>query len=623
MRSWGLSLSVVLIVGLSADVASSSPNAKQRKELASIRRDLAKVSGLIRKRKIDAARKLVDDAEKRLEKVVKDARLIPRDRTVRGLRRLIRTRRAIVLRAQGSNPQTAGVSFEKQVAPILKANCAKCHGANNPKGGLRLDSGGAVRAIVTAGNAKTSKLIQRLVTRGKQRMPKDGKPLKPAEIATIALWINQGARVAGSSTTGTKTTGTKTTGTPKPKTPVNVTIPKPTGNETVSFTKDIAPFMVNLCVNCHNDRRKSGGLSLETFEKLMIGGKSGRIVLPGNLDGSRLWDLAGKQKPFKMPRGHALITRSNHRNLRKWIEEGAKFDGKNAKATLRSLVPTDEELKTARFAKMSSQEFAQYRRKRTETLWDRVLPKEKPRSVESKEFFVYGNVSAARLEEIDKWAEKHADYLRKLFRDKSPRLFKGKLAIIVMKDRFSYEEFNTIVAGRDRVPKAMIGHSVVDKLYEDAYIVVQNIGDEASDSNPGMNVLLMDHLTGAFMKRGGDKLPDWVLRGTGLALAERVDPKNAYIASLRGKVPGLLQNVGKPEAIFANGTFAPGDVGAVGFTLVDFLLRGGQAGKFSQFLNSLHRGTSMKATLKNVYQADVVAVARGYMRSLSRRRRQR
>ena len=617
MRNCGLTLSVVLVFAISAETAQSAPNAAQRKELAAIRRDLNKVSGLVRRKKVEDARKLVDEAEKRLEKVVKDAKLLPQNRTVRGLQLLIRTRRAILLKAQGKNPQTAGVSFEKQVAPILKANCARCHGANNPKGGVRLDTAAAVRGAVTPGNAKTSNLVQRLVARGQQRMPKGGRPLKQNEIATIALWVNQGARVAGS-TAVTKKPGTKT-----PSTPTKVTIAKPTGSETVSFTKDIAPFMVNLCVNCHNNRRKSGGLSLETFEQLMAGGKSGRIVLPGNIDGSRLWDLAGKQKPFKMPRGQARITRTNWRNLRTWIQEGAKFDGNNAKATLRSLVPTEEELKAARFAKMSEQEFAQYRRKRTETLWSRVLPKEKPRSVESTQFFVFGNVSATRLEDVAKLAEKHADHLKKTFRDKSKRLFKGKLAIVVMKDRFSYEEFNLIVNRREMIPKAMTGHSVVDKLFEDAYVVVQDIGDDASETAPGMNVLLLEHLTSAFMRRKGDKLPDWVLRGTGLALAERVEPKNAYIASLRSKVPGILQNVGKPDAIFANGTFSPADVGPVGFTLVDFLLRAGQGAKFAQFLNSLQRGTSMKATLKNVYQADATAVARGYIRSLSRSRRRK
>src|SRR6185369_6497595 len=63
---------------------------------------------------------------------------------------------------------------------------------------------------------------------------------------------------------------------------------EPAGKETVSFTKDIAPFMVNLCLNCHSGKNPRSGFSLETYELLMKGGKSGRVVLAGNTKDSRL-----------------------------------------------------------------------------------------------------------------------------------------------------------------------------------------------------------------------------------------------------------------------------------------------------------------------------------------------
>src|SRR5579863_7520937 len=61
---------------------------------------------------------------------------------------------------------------------------------------------------------------------------------------------------------------------------------EPAGKETVSFTKDIAPFMVNLCLNCHSGKNPRSGFSLETYELLMKGGKSGRVVLAGNAEDS-------------------------------------------------------------------------------------------------------------------------------------------------------------------------------------------------------------------------------------------------------------------------------------------------------------------------------------------------
>ncbi|GAB4148385.1 MAG: hypothetical protein Tsb009_22100 [Planctomycetaceae bacterium] len=601
------------VFSLPLQMAQAAPTAEQRKELSSIRRDLSKVSLLSRRKKFDEATKIIEDAEKRLDAVMKAAKLTEKDRTVVSLRRAIQLRKSLlekaIARAGGKKTSTTGVQYDKHIAPILKARCARCHTGNNARGGLRIDQPASVLKTVTAGNARASTLIKRLIAPGNQRMPKNGPALTRLQIQTIALWINQGAK-----------TGQGNANVPRKKPIPKVTIAKATGNEKVSFTKDIAPFMVNLCLNCHNDRRKSGGLSIATFEKMMQGGKSGRVILPGNLDGSRMWDLVGKQQPFKMPRGQALITRTNWRNLKTWIEEGAKFDGDDPKKSLRSLVPTEQEIKAARFAKFSAQEFAQYRRKQAEDAWKKVLPKETPTIVEGKEFFVLGNVPAARLEEINKWGEEHASTLRKLFRDKSSLLFKGKLAIIVMKDRFGYEEFNLVIQKRE-IPREMKGHSVVDPIFENAYIVLQNIEGDATETSPSMKINLIDHLTGAVMKRQGAKLPDWILRGTGLALAAQSDPKNPYTNSLRAKVPEILRNVQNPEAVFANGTFSPVDVEAVGYTLVEFLIRGGGGAKFGQLIASIQRGSSVAASVKRIYQADLKTLARAYAFQVNKKRK--
>ena len=39
----------------------------------------------------------------------------------------------------------------------------------------------------------------------------------------------------------------------------------------------------------------------------------------------------------------------------------------------------------------------------------------------------------------------------------------------------------------------------------------------------------------------------------------------------------MLQTVAKPAEVFNDGTFSPSAVGAVGYTLVDFLIKGGGA----------------------------------------------
>ena len=60
---------------------------------------------------------------------------------------------------------------------------------------------------------------------------------------------------------------------------------------------------------------------------LLYRGDSGRVVLPGNLEGSRLFRLVGGLENPRMPQGQARITRKNYEDLKKWFEEGNVYDG--------------------------------------------------------------------------------------------------------------------------------------------------------------------------------------------------------------------------------------------------------------------------------------------------------
>ena len=237
-------------------------------------------------------------------------------------------------------------------------------------------------------------------------------------------------------------------------------------------------------------------------------------------------------------------------------------------------------------------------------------------SFESDEFIVFGNVSQRRLELIGKWADEQALSLRKLFNDKRRPLFKGKLTIFVMKDRYSYEEFNHVIHRRE-TPEEMTGHSVVDSSFEDAYVVLQNVETRAEEEAGVMKINVIDHLTGAFLKRSGKKLPDWVLRGTGLAMAAKADPQDPYFKNLRADVSGMFRSITKPEQIFVDGTFSPSEVGPIGFSLVDFLIRGGGGPKFDRFIRTLqsNNGDVAKA-LKTVYGTEPNMMARQFLSTL-------
>ncbi len=82
--------------------------------------------------------------------------------------------------------------FEKKVRPIFAAQCAMCHGAKAPMGGLNLSSATSVTGVVVAGDAEHSRLYEALTYAGKIKMPPTGK-LPDAEIAIIREWISSGA----------------------------------------------------------------------------------------------------------------------------------------------------------------------------------------------------------------------------------------------------------------------------------------------------------------------------------------------------------------------------------------------------------------------------------------------
>jgi mono/diheme cytochrome c family protein len=97
------------------------------------------------------------------------------------------------------------VSFQKDVMPIFKANCLKCHaqGAEGyEKSGLGLYSYEAVMKgtkfgpVVKPGDSLSSVLNQVVEGRVDKsiHMPHGGSPLPEEDIATLKAWVQQGAK---------------------------------------------------------------------------------------------------------------------------------------------------------------------------------------------------------------------------------------------------------------------------------------------------------------------------------------------------------------------------------------------------------------------------------------------
>src|SRR3954468_20264727 len=90
------------------------------------------------------------------------------------------------------------VDYRKDVKPVLQERCYACHGALAQKAKLRVDSGANLLKgmAIVPGKPDNSELILRVSAENEaQRMPPEGHPLKPEQIAKLRAWIEQGAVV--------------------------------------------------------------------------------------------------------------------------------------------------------------------------------------------------------------------------------------------------------------------------------------------------------------------------------------------------------------------------------------------------------------------------------------------
>ncbi len=93
-------------------------------------------------------------------------------------------------------PLLAAVDFQKQVAPVLEANCVGCHGAAKSLGGLRMDTRQALvkGTAVVPGQPEKSRLFTAIETpTGKPgAMPPAGPQLSRSQRDLIRQWIADG-----------------------------------------------------------------------------------------------------------------------------------------------------------------------------------------------------------------------------------------------------------------------------------------------------------------------------------------------------------------------------------------------------------------------------------------------
>jgi len=92
-----------------------------------------------------------------------------------------------------------GIDYLRDVKPIFRTHCVRCHGPLKSEARLRLDTrslaakGGENGAALVPGQAAASLLLKRVTAEEETRMPPEGMGLSQAELATLTAWISGGA----------------------------------------------------------------------------------------------------------------------------------------------------------------------------------------------------------------------------------------------------------------------------------------------------------------------------------------------------------------------------------------------------------------------------------------------
>jgi cytochrome c len=108
------------------------------------------------------------------------------------------------VRAASDNEAAKPEFYTQKIQPIFAANCYRCHGGMNHRGGLSLSTratilkGGKDGAVLVPGDPAKSLLVKLIrheaSTNDPMPMPPKSK-LSDADIATVERWIRAGAMI--------------------------------------------------------------------------------------------------------------------------------------------------------------------------------------------------------------------------------------------------------------------------------------------------------------------------------------------------------------------------------------------------------------------------------------------
>lgn len=476
----------------------------------------------------DSAAK-INDAIAKLEEILKatrreDVREIRlQHRRLVAAQRLLRTRRETtnplprlrfqyvddddeeMMEAEEDSADTSKVSFTETVAPILAQKCGRCH-ISRRSGDVSLASISQMVGLIEAGNPDGSQLYS-VIEDGS--MPKGNNKLSDDEKTAIREWINQGAKLDAAQLDFDLRPLMQSTAQPSGPAPE---VSQATANDTVFFSRDIAPMLAESCAGCHiNANQLRGGLSMDSFARMIRGGDSGPLWVAGNPDQSLIVQkLKGMGDGQRMPINRPAWNAEQIQKISTWIREGAHFDSPDPQTPLPQLASLST------IAAMDAESLKEHRRLIANRQWELALVGVQAERESTDHFhFVYAyGVDSQLIQTLKQEAERrYQEHAKNLMGSGVPAFAQAPITVFVPKSSYDYSEFGKMVESRD-VPLQEKFHW--DQTVDGPYLVLNGslkpdaVGPMLHQTLPPMMVATWQpNLPSWFCNSVGHSVVDW------------------------------------------------------------------------------------------------------------------
>lgn len=485
----------------------------------------------------------------------------------------------------------AGISFTRQVAPLLVTHCGGCH-VTGRKGGFQITSydGLMKTGVVQRGVGDSSRLVEVIETGD---MPRGGGKVTPQDLALLVAWINAGAVFDGADPLAALgQAGGVPAAANAGMAPTAATAAVALKPGDVSFAFEIAPVLLKNCAGCHDDDDPEARLSMHTFARFVRGGESGAAFVGGRAGDSLLVrkikgasGIEGQRMPIgKPPLASDLIAL-----IEKWIDQGARLDMLGPNATLADLAAA------GRARSLSHADLRQARFTAAEKLWRRALADETAATATFDDVIVIGNLPESRLDEAAGTVEAAAAGARKQLIDGDGPLLKGGVACLLFAKAYDYSNFRQAILGEER-PKGLTGNAGVsgDVAYGAVILPARTDGDSDAD----LAALAAEQIAAAaFTGRGA---PAWFAQGAGRTVAARVAPKAAVVKAWKTEAAESLARLAAPEDFF-EGHAGPVAQAAIGGGFVSALAP--SPAKLQAIVAGLDGGAAFDTAFADVFKS--------------------